>query len=647
MGVASAKPSENADLSQLLRWWRQEQDDACKSQREERFRRAWPERLEGGLALTGLVFARREQRGERDPMLWFRREDDGPLPKHRLRSGWPALLWPASLALHGEPPEASQQQAVGIVRITAAQVCLRFPKRYERFVEDVALNLERETSEVTFRRGEDAVISLLQDGSLATKRSLLFGDGVPGFDEARDIAFRDERLNLGQRQAVAKAVCARDAALIVGPPGTGKTRTLVEVVRQALLLRRRILVTAASNVATDNLARHLAACRVHVLRLGASDKVSPDLSACTLSHKMAQLPEMAQAQEHFDAAQRIADGQGRRIAQPGKRIAELRRQAHSCRDQARAKVMRRSRVVCSTAGGVDAVPLGDEKFDLVVLDEATQAPDPVALAALERGAVLVMAGDPAQLPPTVVSQDEATRAGLSSTLFERCSARWPEAATTTLTVQYRMSEQLMSYPSQAHYGGRLEAAEGNRDHRLEDLLGERLLSERDALPWIVIDTRAIGNAEAFDDRGSSYYNDVHRKLVAQEIGRLVALGIEASDIAAICPYTAQTRRLRQELTELCAQGLEIGTVDGFQGREKEVVIVDLVRSNANRQLGFLRDVRRTNVAITRAKRQLLIVLDGATVEKDAYYGELLAAAKRAGAWELATPAQADVRNQKV
>jgi len=462
--VTLARANNDSEyLRRLLQWWRTELDEARASQLQERSNLPWSERLRGGYALTTLTFARREQRRPSELLLWFRRQDRKALPDHRVRGGYPALLWPIGTPGEKEQPPPEQRRQRGtIVRVTATQLCLRFPKDYDRFIEREVLNLEREESEVTFQRGDEAIRALMGDAALSHKRALLFGDAVPQFEEASDITFRDEQLNLGQRRAVERSVRARDATLIHGPPGTGKTRTLVEIVRQALLLRRRILVTAASNVAVDNLARLLAACGVKVLRLGAADKVSPDLADCTLQHKMAQLPEMAEAKAHFDAAQRIADGKGRRPAQPDKRIAELRRQAHGSRDLARAKVMRRSRVVCATAGGVDAVPLGDEKFDLVVLDEATQAPDPVALAALQRSAVVVLAGDPQQLPPTVIARDEDARAGLSSTMFERCSARWPPQATTMLTTQYRMSEELMRFPSKAHYDGRLEAAEENR-----------------------------------------------------------------------------------------------------------------------------------------------------------------------------------------
>jgi superfamily I DNA and/or RNA helicase len=625
---------DSATLRQLRDFWRAELDATRESQRQERGLRAWSERLAGGKALTALSFVRREQKRPSEVLVWFGRGDRKPLPPHRVRSGYPALIWPMDASdLHAE---ARREQRGVVVRVTTDQVLLRFPKDYDRCVESGLLNFEHEESEVTFQRGDQAILALTNDPALHATRALLFGSAEPQFEAeeaAEDITFRDEGLNPGQKLAVRRAVRARNALLVHGPPGTGKTRTLVEIVRQGLLLRRRILVTAASNIAVDNLARRLAACGVKVLRLGAADKVSPDLATCTLQHKVAELPEMVEAQKNFDAAKRIAEGKGRRPADPAKRIGELRREAHVLRDSARASVMRRSRVVCATAGGVDAVPLGDEKFDMVALDEATQATDPVALAALERGGVLVLAGDPQQLPPTVITQDPAASAGLTSTLFERCAARWPAEATTLLSRQYRMPEALMQFPASAHYDGKLEVAAESRDHKLQDLVPDAKLSARDAKPWIVLDTSRLGHGEAFDESGSSFYNDTHRELVVREVQRLIATGIDPHDIAAICPYFAQVWRLRNDLAELLPQGMEIGTVDGFQGREKEVVVVDLVRSNADGAVGFLRDVRRTNVAITRAKRQLIVVAHGKTISAHTYYRQLLAAAKSAGAWE--------------
>ncbi len=483
---------------------------------------------------------------------------------------------------------------------------------------------------VTFDRGDAALVALERDET--GKGSLWLGNALPRFGDEVESTVRDEGLDEAQRHAVHRASAARNALLIHGPPGTGKTRTLVEIVRQALRKRQRILVTAASNVAVDNLTRRLAEVGVKVLRLGSPEMIAADLTEVSFHHRVAALDEHRQAEQLFAQARRIAEGRGRRPADPRRKSSRLRREAHQLQNFARATILRRARVVCATAGGVDAVPLGDEQFDLVVLDEATQAPDPVALAAILRGGVVVLAGDPQQLPPTVVAEDPEARVGLASTLFERCAARWSSAGTVMLTTQYRMSEALMRFPSEVHYGGRLTAGASNRDHRLGDLL-DAPPSPRDGRPWIVIDTGELDTAEAAD--GDSVHNETHRRIVAAEVRRLVDDGIAPGDIAAICPYAAQASRLRGALGRLVEAGLEIGTVDGFQGREKEVVIFDTVRSNRRGRIGFLRDVRRTNVAITRAKRQLIVVVHAPTLGRDAYYRRLLVAAGEAGAIEPA------------
>jgi len=631
-------PGKLDALNQLLKWWEAELDETRATQLRERSARPWTERLEHGHAVTGLTFCRREREDGSNVRLWFRCEQSRGLMDRGLRPGYPVLLWPARepMDIDKPPPEAKRQRGT-IFRVTGAEIALRFPRRYKRFLENDPLCLEREDSDVTFERGAAAVRVLIDEPRALRMRTLFFGDAIPRFAEPGTITLRDNELDGSQRRAVEMAVRALDVTLVHGPPGTGKTRTLVEIVRQALLLRRRILVTAPSHVAVDNMARRLAECGVKVLRLGAAKKMAPDLKECSLQHKMAALPEWAEAKVKFESAKDIADGRGRRRANPRQRVSELRRDAHRLRDLARAKVLRRSRVVCCTAAGVDAVPLGDDNFDLVILDEATQAPDPVALSALQRGGVLVLAGDPQQLPPTVLSQKEDAKAGLSSTLFERSAARWPAESTTMLTTQYRMSESLMAFPSAAHYEGRLEAGEGNRQHRLGDLIPAAVLSERDGRPTIVIDTSALGHTESFDEHESSYFNDCHRKIVATELERLLKSGVDVKDIAAICPYASQTQRLRLELASLVTRGLELGTVDGFQGREKEVVIVDLVRSNPDGQLGFLRDLRRTNVAMTRARRQLILVLNGDTLGGEPYYRQLLATAERDGGLEDAEP----------
>jgi predicted DNA helicase len=278
--------------------------------------------------------------------------------------------------------------------------------------------------------------------------------------------------------------------------------------------------------------------------------------------------------------------------------------------------------------GADPGWLQGLKFDRVVLDEATQAVDPWALAALLCADRAVLAGDPCQLPPTVVDP-VAAQSGLASSLFERLAARHGERLVRLLTVQYRMHARLMQFPSESMYEGKLVAAPQASTHVLS-----QLGAADDALrpgPLVFLDTAGKGYAEERSEDDPSTSNTGQAERVALEVRRILARGVPACDVGVITPYMAQVRVLRTILRDACDAGLEIASVDSFQGREKEAVVVDLVRCNERSELGFLRDVRRMNVALTRAKRFLMVVGDSATLASDDYYRAFMDAADAQGA----------------
>jgi ATP-dependent RNA/DNA helicase IGHMBP2 len=240
----------------------------------------------------------------------------------------------------------------------------------------------------------------------------------------------------------------------------------------------------------------------------------------------------------------------------------------------------------------------------------------------------VLAGDPRQLPPTILD-DEAARAGLSSTWFERLAEARPTLV-ATLKVQHRMNELLMRFPSDSLYGGALEAAPEAAHGVLADL-GVRLDPLREG-PLVFIDSAGRGWEEERSGEDPSTRNPGHAERMSAELRRLLRRGLSPEQVAVITPYEAQARLLRERLKEERGRGLEIGTVDGFQGREKEAILVDLVRSNPDGELGFLADVRRMNVALTRAKRFLLVLGDSATLGGHPYYEGFLRVAEQTGAW---------------
>ena len=262
----------------------------------------------------------------------------------------------------------------------------------------------------------------------------------------------------------------------------------------------------------------------------------------------------------------------------------------------------RAPVVVATLTGVDAPVLSGRRFALAAVDEATQAVEPAAILALLRADRAVLAGDHLQLPPTVISA-AAAAGGLGVSLFERLADAHGEAAMVTLVEQRRMNEAIMRFPSQAMYGGRLRAH--------PSVAGWKLDEE----PLLFVDTAGTGFEEGTPEGSDSRHNEGEAELVAREVERILALGVAPGDVAVISPYDAQVQRLRQLLATRVEEGLEVDSVDGFQGREKDAVVVSLVRSNDLGEVGFLSDVRRMNVAITRARKKLVVVGDSATVAR--------------------------------
>ena len=314
----------------------------------------------------------------------------------------------------------------------------------------------------------------------------------------------------------------------------------------------------------------------------------------------------------------------------------LERDARGQLRRAQRGILSGAKVVCCTAAGADSALLGDERFDLVVLDEATQVPDPLALVALSRGERAVLAGDPEQLPPTVLNP-EAEQGGLGVTLFERLAQAHPGAG-VLLEVQHRMHADLMAFPSATRYGGRLQAHPAVAARTLADL-GAAEDPGRPA-PLVLVDCAGKGWADEQGEDGSTA-NPGQAARTAAEVRRLLSRGLSPAEIGVITPYRAQRRLLRRLLSDAVARGLEIDTVDGFQGRENEAIVVDLVRSNEAGKVGFVADRRRLNVALTRAKRHLLLIADTATLGAHADFAALLEAVEAHGAWVSAWSDEAE------
>lgn len=595
-------------------------------------------RVGQGIALADLAVVDLEPAPGDRMRIWLEPPPQLDLDDLRLGPGDPVRLWTDA------PGTGEEIAAMGVLsRRDGQRIQVIVDGELPEALEGGG-HLDAEAQEGSFDRGDQAIARMrdARGGSdLARLRDVLCGVKPPHRGPPSTWSAVDAELDEVQRAAVAAALDTSEVALIHGPPGTGKTRTLVEVVRQLVARGERVLAAAASNAAVDNLGERLVAAGLPVVRIGHPARVAPALEDHTLDARIAADPGTALARGWMDEARELrrrASARGERgarredLRELRDRARGLERDARAELDRAEASVFARARVVLATCAGAAHPRLAGEAFDTVVVDESTQSPDPLTLVAVSRGRRAVLAGDPCQLPPTILDPT-AAKQGLSTTFFERLLAA-AEAPGVMLEVQHRMHADIMAFPSRAMYGGRLIAAPAVRAWTLDDL-GAATDPLRPGATWLV-DTagtdfdeeRAVAGTET-NPGGAvlldpSTRNPRQAARVAAEVRRLLSRGVAPGDVAVIAAYDAQVRMLRELLAAERAAGLEVGTVDGFQGREKEAVVVDTVRSNDTGEIGFLSDTRRMNVALTRARRFLLVIADSATLGRHPFYADFLA-----------------------
>jgi ATP-dependent RNA/DNA helicase IGHMBP2 len=513
--------------------------------------------------------------------------------------------------------------------------------------EHARWRLDLSSDEAVRERQRQALVSAKQvaRGRLAQWRDLALGYRQPAFIRAVTIAPLDKNLNPSQVAAVEHALSAEDFAIIHGPPGTGKTTTVVELVRQAVARGERVLVCAPSNLGVDNVLERLIRAGENAIRLGHPARVLPELRAHSLDVLVEEHEDVRLAHRLVRdalALKRKASKYTRAKPRKGARN-ELRDEARQLFADARRlerramdHILDTANVICATSTGIYEDVLDDREFDLLVIDEAGQSTEPPCWIPLQRARKLVLAGDHRQLPPTIVSED-AEREGFGVSLLERLAEMYGDEITRLLTVQYRMHTEIMNFSSAEFYGGQLTADASVAAHRLCDLphVTADSLSEQ---PVQFIDTAGASYDEEQEPDGESRFNRGEAELVAKKVHALIKLGVRPEEIGVIAPYAAQVRLLRQLVG---MPGLEIDSVDGFQGREKEAIVLSLVRSNNIGEIGFLGDTRRMNVALTRARRKLIVIGDSATLAGNAFYQLLLDYFERIGAYSSVWQEQLD------
>ena len=546
------------------------------------------------------------------------------LPWNRLRVGSPVVVTPND-DLSGD----ACQGVVTAISRKSIQVTVNDYPDSERLRIDLSPDeITRKRMLNALRRASDA------RGRTKALRDILLGERELSFKDEQDCQFNAE-LNESQQAAIRFALSASDVAIIHGPPGTGKTTTVVELICQAIAKGQKVLACAPSNTAVDNLLEKLVDARQKCVRLGHPARVSERLHDHTLDTQVARheltalIREMQREAEglfrqagKFTRA-RPAAGAKREMRQEAKRLkADIR----ILEQQAIDSIIDKADAVCATTT-LDESLLGDRRFDLVVIDEACQSTEPGCWIPVLRADRLVLAGDHCQLPPTVLSK-QAAKEGLEVSLLERLVDLYGDRATRRLNVQYRMHDQIMNFSSEQFYEGTLESHESVSSHLLTDLdyVDEKFVTLE---PVTFIDSAGAGWDEELEPDGLSKRNIQEAELVLRKITELQDTGLRGRDIAVIAPYAAQVRWLRQNSPD---DRVEIDTVDGFQGREKEAVIISMVRSNPEGEIGFLADARRMNVALTRARRKLIVIGDSATVGRNDFFAAMLEYFESIGAY---------------
>jgi superfamily I DNA and/or RNA helicase len=537
--------------------------------------------------------------------------------------------------------EHSYRGTISFIRRTKISVILSSAE-YTELIDDYATyGVELIYDERPYRIMQAAIEEVMRS-KLPHIKELYHGiEKADTFDQSIDAEkhshYHNAELNEYQNEAVKAVAGVERMGIIHGPPGTGKTTTLVALINYLSKHQKKILVTASSNNAVDLLAKKLYQKKLPVLRVGNVSRIDDDLVDITVNEKLRnhkdwqhikkvkiEAEEARRQAKKFKRTFKSADRQNRKtMFQESK---ELKRWARDLEDKLLDTIISESSIICSTLIGASNRMIDDLLFDTVIIDEASQALEPECWNVMLKAKRVIFAGDHLQLPPTVKSP-EAIKLGLSTTLLDRMSGVIKHSY--LLHEQYRMNDEILAFSNQQFYDNKLFSNLVCKDKKIE--------ADEPAVTFI--DTSGCGFDEKLNPESRSLSNEGEFFILREHFLSKKSIYSEHS-IGIISPYAQQVRDIREKLTdeeEFRGIDLTVNSIDGFQGQEKDIIYISLVRSNDKGEIGFLKDTRRINVALTRARMKLIIIGDGATLSQEKIYSDLMDFIEKTGqylsAWE--------------
>lgn len=503
-----------------------------------------------------------------------------------------------------------------VVNIPGAEAATALQSNLETGIQ---LSFDETSYQLMFEAMSDVISA--HGNRLAELRDLFYTAAKPGKFQFAPLRF--PWLNPAQEKAVNEVLWAKDVAIVHGPPGTGKTTTLVEAIYETLRRESQVLVCAQSNMAVDWICEQLVDRGINVLRIGNPTRVNDKMLSFTYERKFENHPDYTQLWAIRRNIRLLYDQRKKSSNKESvsRKINALKEKAGEIEFRIKYHLFGDARVIACTLTGSANKVLTGMKYNTLLIDEAAQALEPACWIAIRKASRVIFAGDHKQLPPTIKCY-EAAKEGLSETLMEKIARRKPEVV-TLLTTQYRMNEAIMKFSSDYFYQGEVKSA--------PEVKYRSILDFDTPIEWV--NTNSEENREQTVNDGKGRLNKLEGMQTLQQLKQYISkigkdrLLEERIDFGIITPYRAQVQYLRQLIRKDKEMKpfrplLTINTVDGFQGQERDVIIISLVRSNDKGKIGFLTDLRRMNVAITRARMKLIILGDVETLCKHPFYKAL-------------------------